>query len=188
MSVTSTPRLQLVKAVVGSGEAVAAGQSLWDNFDKIDTLAANPAKVSAAPVKRNTADAVTSATDSMFDTWTGVLKTGHWYEVNYSFRYNTTLAPNTSPNPTVSLRLKAGGTVLVGDPAVVQGTPDNVGGGTNRAMLMGGTFDVPVDGSYTLGASVNSGGAGNTINIIASGGTDNTGNKRCFWIKDMGEK
>lgn len=188
MSTVNTPRLQLVKAVPGSGEPVTSGQSLWDNMDKIDALAANPAKVAAAPVKRNTADAVTSGTDLLFETWTGVLKTGHWYEANFSFRFNTSLAPNTTPNSTLAIRLKAGGTVAVGDPAIVSGSPDNVGGGVSRSTYFGGTFDVPSDGTYTLGVSANSGGAGNTLNIIAAGGIDNTGNKRCFWIKDLGEK
>lgn len=187
MATTSTARLQLLRVTPNTGEKVLVQLDLNDNWDKIDLLGARPDKLPAAPVKRNTADAVTSATDSIFDTWTGILKTNHWYEVTSEFRMNTTVAVGTNPNGVASIRLKAGATVANTDTQVVRrGIVNSTT--SSYGVRLGHVFDVPADGTYTLGLSVNSGGAGNTVNILASGGTDNTGMDRCFWVKDLGEK
>lgn len=184
MAPTLTSRLQLSKP--DPDDFVNVLTDLDGNYDKIDLLAKRPDQVPAAPVKRNTADAVSSGTDLLFETWTGTLKTNHWYEVNFACQYNTSLAINTTPNGLVSVRMKAGGSVTVSDPQIAKGTPPNISNSSPRFHI-GHTFDVPSDGAYTLGVTANSGGA-NTLNILASGGTDNTGNTRCFWVKDLGEK
>lgn len=184
MAPTLTSRLQLSKP--DPNDFVNVLTDLDGNYDKIDLLAKRPDQVPAAPVKRNTADAVTSGTDLLFETWTGTLKTNHWYEVQFQCQYNTSLAVNTTPNGTISIRLKAGGSVLVSDPQVAKGTAPNQNN-TSPRWSMSHVFDVPSDGAYTLGVTANSGGA-NTLNIVAAGGTDNTGNTRCFWVKDLGEK
>jgi hypothetical protein len=184
MAPTLTTRLQLSKP--DPNDFVQVLVDLDGNYDKIDLLAKRPDQVPAAPVKRNTADAVSSGTDLLFESWTGTLKTNHWYEVQFQCQYNTSLAVNTTPNGTISIRLKAGGSVLVSDPQIAKGTAPNQSN-TSPRWSMSHVFDVPSDGAYTLGVTANSGGA-NTLNIVASGGTDNTGNTRCFWVKDLGEK
>lgn len=185
MAPTLTSRLQLSKP--DPNDFVNVLTDLDGNYDKIDLLAKRPDQVPAAPVKRNNADNVTSSSDSLFETWTGPLKANHWYEVQWSGQYNTSLAVNTTPNGIVNIRLKAGGSVTTSDPIIAKGTPPNINNSSPR-FHMGHVFDVPTDGSYTLGVSCNSGGGTNTLNILASGGTDNTGNARCFWVKDLGEK
>jgi hypothetical protein len=185
MAPTLTSRIQLSKP--DPNDFVNVLVDLDGNYDKIDLLAKRPDQVPAAPVKRNNADAVTSGTDLLFETWTGTLKTNHWYEVQFSCQYNTSLAINTTPNGNINIRMKAGGSVTVSDTRIATGTPPNINNSSPR-FTIGHTFDVPSDGAYTLGVTANSGGGTNTLNIIASGGTDNTGISRVFWVKDLGEK
>jgi len=181
---TSTARLTLYKP--DPNDNVDVNQDINANYDKIDLLGRKPEPISNPFIKRNTADNAPSGTNVMFETMTLVLKANHWYQVFWSGQYNTTLAINTTPNGTGNIHLKAGGSVAVGDPQIATGAMPNISN-TSPRFTVGETFDVPADGSYTLGFSANSGGA-NTINILASGGTDNTGNKRCFWVIDLGEK
>ena len=182
---TSTPRLQLYKP--DGNDFVDEDQDINDNYDKIDQLGKNAVGLVAAPVKRNTADAVTSGTSTMFETITGVFKAGRWYRVSMDFRWNTSLGAGTTPNAAQAIRLKAGGTVAVGDPPICSSTTANQNA-TSPRVHMETTFDVPSDGTYTVGFSANSGGGTNTFNILASGGTDNTGDNRCFYVEDKGEK
>lgn len=184
MAPTLTSRLQLSKP--DPDDFVNVLTDLDGNYDKLDNLAKRSDQLPAAPVKRNSADAATSGTDVLFETITATLKANRWYEVTFSFQYNTTLAVNTTPNGTVNIRLKAGGSVLISDPVIAKGTPPNQSN-TSPRFTFNHVFDVPSDGPYTVGVTANSGGA-NTLTIVASGGTDNTGNARCFWIKDLGEK
>jgi hypothetical protein len=184
MVATSTPRLQLAKP--DPNDFVNVLTDLDANYDKVDLLGKNPAPITTPFIKRNTADAASSGTNVMFETLTVVLKANHWYDTIESCKYNTTLAINSTPNGTGNIHLKAGGSVAVGDPQIASGAMPNINN-TSPRFTIGTTFDVPADGTYTLGFSANSGGA-NTINIIASGGTDNTGNQRCFWVRDLGEK
>jgi hypothetical protein len=181
---TLTSRLQLSKP--DPNDFVNVLTDLDGNYDKIDLLGKRPDQVPSAPVKRNNADAVTNGTDLLFETWTGTLKTNHWYEVVFQCTYNTSGAINSTPNGLVSIRFKAGGSVAVGDTQLAKGTPPNINN-TSPRWGISHVFDVPADGPYTLGITANSGGA-NTLNILASGGTDNTGTTRCLWVKDMGEK
>lgn len=185
MAPTLTSRLQLSKP--DPNDFVNVLIDLDGNYDKIDLLAKRPDQVPAAPVKRNAGDNVTSGTDSIFETWTGPLKANHWYELNFVCTYNTSLAINTTPNSVISVRMKAGGSVTNTDPQIAKGGTPNINNSSPRFQLTH-TFDVPTDGSYTLGVSANSGGGTNTLNIVAAGGTDNTGNARALWVKDMGEK
>lgn len=181
---TSTARLQLYKP--NPADNVDVNQDLNANYDKVDLLGKKAEPITNPFIKRNTADAVSSGTDLMFETLTVTLKANHWYEAHIHFKYNTTNAINTTPNGGYDIRLKSGGSVAVGDPSIVNGGLPNINN-TSPNHHAGGTFDVPTDGTYTLGFSANSGGA-NTVNILASGGSDNTGNKRCLWVKDLGEK
>lgn len=181
---TSTARLTLYKP--DPADNVDVNQDLNANADKVDLLGKNALPITNPFIKRNTADAVASGTDLMFETLTVVLKTNRWYEAGIHFRYNTANAVNTTPNGGFDIHLKAGGSVAVGDPSIVNGGLANISN-TSPTHHAAGTFDVPADGTYTLGLSANSGGA-NTVNILASGGADNTGNKRCLWVKDLGEK
>lgn len=187
MATTSTSRLQLLKPTPGTGQLVSVGTDLNDNWDKVDVLGKNPTGLVFAPVKRNTADAVTSGTNSMFETGTGFFKAGHWYRVCWGFRYNTTLGSGGAPNSTGNIHLKAGGTVAVGDPIIADSNMWSQNN-TNPRVTIDHIFDVPTDGTYTLGCSANSGGGGNTLNILASGGTDNTGKARILYVEDKGEK
>lgn len=184
MAPTLTSRLQLSKP--DPDDFVNVLVDLDGNYDKIDLLAKRPDQIPSAPVKRNTADAATSGTDQLFETWTGNLKTNHWYEMIFSFQYNTSLGINTTPNGSINIRFKSGGSVGTGDTILAKGNLPNINNTSPRYTFMH-TFDVPSDGAYTFGVCANSGGA-NTLNILASGGTDNTGTARSFWIKDMGEK
>lgn len=181
---TSTARLTLYKP--NPADNVDVDQDLNANMDKIDLLGKKAEPITNPFIKRNTADNVGSGTDIMFETLTVTLKANHWYQVIFSAQYNTSSAINTTPNGSGSIRLKAGGSVAIGDPAIGVGAMPNINN-TSPKWTCGTTFDVPSDGSYTLGFSANSGGA-NTLNILASGGVDNTGNKRCFWVVDLGEK
>lgn len=180
---TSTPRLQLYKP--DDGDNVNVDTDLNANMDKVDLLGKNPVGV-VGLIRRNTADAVTSATNSMFETLTVNLKAGRWYRVLWAFRYNNS-ASAPPPSSTVQVHLKAGGTVAVGDPIICTGnvTTQNA---TNPRMTLDTLFDVPTDGSYTLGCSGNSGTGALTLNILASGGTDNTGVSRILYVQDGGEK
>ena len=182
---TSTARLTLYKP--NPADDVDVNQDINANYDKIDLLGKKAEPITNPFIKRNTADAVTSGTDLLFETLTVALKVNHWYEVTWSGQYNTSVIVTNSPNGLMNLRLKAGGTVVVVDPVIATGTPMN-NQATSPRFTIGTVFDVPADGSYTLGMSANSGSGANTLNILASGGTDNTGNKRCFWVKDLGEK
>lgn len=181
---TSTARLQLYKP--NPADNVDVNQDLNANADKIDLLGKKPEPVTNPFIKRNTSDGVTSGTDTMFETLTVLLKANHWYETWFHGSANTTLAAGT-PNGAFSIRLKAGGSVAVADPAIANCGFFNVST-TSPFVTFGSPFDVPTDGTYTLGLSANSGGAGNTLNINSSGGADNTGNRRCLWVKDLGEK
>jgi len=187
MATTSTARLQLVKPTPGTGENVSVGSHLNDNWDKVDVLGKNSVGLVFAPVKRNTADAVTSGTNSMFETGTGVFKSGRWYRVVWALRWNTSLGAGTTPNPTFNIHLKAGGTVAVGDPIICDSNANNQNA-TNPRLQLETIFDVPTDATYTLGCSANSGGGTNTLNILASGGTDSTGKARILYVEDKGEK
>lgn len=182
---TNTARLQLYKP--DGTEKVLRQLDLNDNWDKLDLLGKRPEPITNPFVKRNTTDAVTSGTDSLFETLTVILKTNHWYEVRSEFRASTSVGIASSPTSTANIRFKAGGTVAIADQPVVRGQPFNCATMNPRHSL-GGVFDVPADGTYTLGLTVNSGGAGNTITILPSNGTDNNGYERCFWVKDLGEK
>jgi hypothetical protein len=184
MVATSTPRLQLAKP--DPNDFVNVLTDLDANYDKVDLLGKNPAPITTPFIKRNTADAASSGTNVMFETLTVTLKANHWYDVIESCQYNTTLAINTTPNGTGNIHLKAGASVAIGDPQIATGAMPNISN-TSPKWTCGTTFDVPSDGTYTLGFSANAGGA-NTINILASGGADNTGNKRCLWVRDLGEK
>jgi len=182
---TSTTRLQLYKP--NAADNVNVDTDINANMDKLDLLGKNVVGLISAHVKRNTADAVTSGTNSMFETLTGVFKAGRWYRVVWAFRYNTSLGAGTTPNGTCNIHLKSGGSVAVGDPAVGDTNVLNQNG-TNPRIHIETVFDVPADGTYTLGCSANSGGGTNTLNIIASGGTDNTGKARILYVQDAGEK
>jgi len=182
---TSTARLGLYKP--DPNDDVDVSQDLNANLDKLDLLGKKPEPISNPFIKRNTADAVTSGTDLLFESLTLTLKTNHWYEAMFQCQFNTSLAVNTTPNGLISIRFKAGGSVGIADQQIAKGTPPNQSNCSPRFSL-GETFDVPADGSYTFGVTANSGGAGNTLNILAAGGTDNTGNARCLWVKDLGEK
>lgn len=181
---TSTARLTLYKP--NPADNVDVNQDLNANMDKIDLLGKKAEPITNPFIKRNSADNSASGTNVMFETLTVTLKVNHWYAVFISCKYNTSLAINTTPNGTGNIHLKAGGSVVIGDPQIATGAMPNISN-TSPRFTMGETFDVPADGSYTLGFSANSGGA-NTINILASGGADNTGNQRCFWVQDLGEK
>lgn len=187
MATTSTSRLQLLKPTPGTGENVSVAAHLNDNWDKVDLLGKNAIGLVAAPVKRNTTDAVTSGTNSMFETLTGVFKAGRWYRVVWGFRASTSLAGSTTPNSTANVHLKAGGTVAVADPVIADANVWNQNN-TNPRTTIDHIFDVPTDGTYTLGCSANSGGGTNTLTILASGGTDNTGKARILYVEDKGEK
>lgn len=185
MAGTSTTRLQLYKP--DDADNVNVDTDINANMDKIDVLGKNAVGLVGAPVKRNTADAVTSGTNSMFETFTGVFKAGRWYRVCWALRYNTTLGSGGAPNSTANVHLKLGGTVAVGDPIICDGNLWSQNN-TNPRKTLDTIFDVPSDGTYTLGCSANSGGGGNTLNILASGGTDNTGKARVLYVEDKGEK
>lgn len=182
---TNTARLTLYKP--DPNDNVNVAQDINANYDKLDLVGKKPEPISNPLIKRNTADAVTSGTDLLFETLTVVLKTNHWYEAMLQCQFNTSLAVNTTPNGLISIRLKAGGSVAISDPQIAKGTPPNQSNCSPRFSL-GEPFDVPADGTYTLGVTANSGGGTNTLNILAAGGTDNTGNARCLWVKDLGEK
>lgn len=184
MAPTFTTRLQLSKP--DPNDFVAVLVDLDANYDKVDLLGKNPSPITTPFIKRNTSDGVTSGTDSLFETLTVALKANRWYEAWFHGSANTTLAAGT-PNGAFSIRLKAGGTVVVGDPAIANCGFFNVST-TSPFVTFGSPFDVPSDGPYTLGLTANSGGAGNTLNINSSGGADNTGNRRCLWVRDLGEK
>ncbi len=188
MATTSTPRLQLLKPTPGSGEPVNVGLDLNDNWDKLDLLDKRGGQLMFEPVKRNTADAILNATNVLMEQGSGSFRAGRWYKVVWAFNYNTTGAVGTSPNGQTDIRLKAGGSVLISDPAVVSSGIPNINTTSPRYHLEG-IFDVPIDGAYTLGCTANSGGA-NTLNILASGATSpgNTANKRLFYVEDKGEK
>lgn len=181
---TSTARLTLYKP--DPNDNVNVSTDLNANMDKVDLLGKKPEPITNPFIKRNTADAIPSGSEVLCETLTVALKANHWYEAMFQSQYNTSLAVNTTPNGVVSVRLKAGGSVTTTDPQIAIGTPPNQSNCSPR-FSCGETFDVPADGSYTLGVTANSGGA-NTLNLVASGGADNTGNKRCLWVKDLGEK
>lgn len=184
MAPTLTSRLQLSKP--DPNDFVNVLVDLDGNYDKIDLLDKKPSPITQPFIKRNTADAVSSATDSVFETLTVDLKTNHWYEVRSEFRMNTSVAVGVNPNGVASIRFKAGVSVANTDTQLARrGVSNNTT--TSYGVSIGQVFDVPASGSYTFGLSVNSGGA-NTLNILASGGADNTGIDRCFWVRDMGEK
>lgn len=185
MVATSTTRLQLAKP--DPNDFVNVLTDLDANYDKIDLLGRNAAPITTPFIKRNTADSVSNSADSLFETLTVSLKANHWYELQWSGQYNTALAINTVPNSLINLRFKAGGSVTASDTVLAKGTPPNINNSSPRFNI-GTTFDVPSDGTYTFGMSANSGTSGNTLNILASGGPDNTGVSRCFWVKDLGEK
>jgi hypothetical protein len=182
---TNTARLTLYKP--NPADTVDVNQDLNANMDKLDLLGKKAEPITNPFIKRNNADAVTSGTDLLFETLTVILKTNHWYEVQWSGQYNTSLAINTTPNSVMFIRIKAGGSVTTSDTQICKGTPPNINNSSPR-FHMGTTFDVSADGTYTFGITANSGGGTNTLNLLASGGTDNTGISRCFWVKDLGEK
>lgn len=181
---TSTARLGLYKP--NAADDVDVDQDLNANYDKLDLIGKKSEPITNPMVKRNAADSATSATEVLWETLTVALKTNHWYEVAWDFRYNTTVAVGVNPNGVVSIRFKAGGSVATTDPQIARkGVSNNTT--TSAGKHVATVFDVPADGSYTIGCSGNSGGV-NTLNILASGGTDNTGIDRCLWVKDLGEK
>lgn len=187
MATTSTARLQLLKPTPGTGEKVLVQADLNDNWDKIDLLGKKASPITLPFIKRNTLDTINSATQSVLETLTVVLKTNHWYDIISSFRSNSTVAINTAPTGSAEIKYKLGASVAITDPPVARASILNCTTANPRTTF-GNTFDVPADGTYTFGLCVDSGGAGNTLNISASGGPDNTGFDRGFWIKDLGEK
>lgn len=186
MATTSTARLQLLKPTPGTGEKVLVQLDLNDNWDKIDAAFIGPSKLPSAPVRRNSADAVTSATDSLFETWTGVLKANQNYVAKWASQCNTSLGSGTTPNPAISLRLVAGATGSNADPIIATGGFTNQNSHSPRAIL-DSPFTVPADGTYTVSFTANSGGGTNTLNILASGGVGNAGNKRYLMVTPHGE-
>ena len=182
---TSTARLTLYKP--DPADNVNVSTDLNANLDKVDLLGKKPEPITNPFIKRNTADSVTSGTDLLFETLTVALKANHWYEIQWSGQYNTSVIITNSPNGLMNLRFKAGGSVTISDTALATGTPMN-NQATSPRFTLGTVFDVPADGSYTFGMSANSGSGANTLNILASGGPDNTGIRRCMWVKDLGEK
>lgn len=187
MVTTSTARLQLLKPTPGTGEPVLVQADLNDNWDKIDNAAVGPGKLPTVAVKRNTLDAVNSASQLVLETLTAVLKASHWYEINSYFRANSSVAIGSSPNGTVEIKYKAGGTVANSDPPLARSNIHNCNTASPSTRISM-VFDVPTDGTYTFGVCVDSGTTGNTVNILASGGAGNLGFDRCFWVKDLGEK
>lgn len=188
MATTSTPRLQLLKTTPGTGELVNVALDLNDNWDKLDLLDKRGGQLLFEPVKRNTADAIPNATNVLMEVGTAVFRANRWYRVVWTFGYNTTLAVGTSPNGAVDIRLKAGGTVAITDQSIASSGIGNINTTSPRFQLEG-IFDVPTDGTYTLGCTANSGGA-NTLNIVASGAASpgNTAKSRLFYVEDKGEK
>jgi len=188
MATTSTARLQLLKATPGTGELVLVQPFLNDNWDKVDALGKKPEPISNPFIKRNTADAVSSGTQTVFENLTVVLKAGRWYEVAAAFRYNTTVAVGVNPTGSAVIRIKAGGGPVVNtDTAVAISSIPNCNTASPKWSVFSGPIDVTVDGTYTFGLSLDAGGV-NTLNILASGGTGNSGTDRCLWVKDLGEK
>ncbi len=186
MATTSTARLQLLKPTPGTGELVNVQADLNDNWDKIDNAFVGPSKLPAAPVRRNLADAVTSGTDSIFDTWTGVLKANQNYIAKWAGECHTSLGSGTTPNPALSLRLIAGASGASTDPQIATSGFTNQNSHSPRAYLET-PFTVPADGTYTVSFTANSGGGTNTLNILASGGVGNAGNKRFLMVVPAGE-
>lgn len=184
MAPTLTSRLQLSKP--DPNDFVQVLVDLDANFDKIDLLGKKASPIANPFIKRNTADASNSGTNVMFDTLSLPFSANHWYDVIMMLQYNTSTATAGTPNGTGNLHLKAGGSVVIGDPIISTGNIAT-NNQTNPKWSTGTVFDVPTDGTYTIGFSCNAGGAV-TLNILASGGTDNTGNKRCLWVRDLGEK
>jgi hypothetical protein len=182
---TNTARLTLYKP--DPNDNVDVNQDINANYDKVDLLGKKAEPITNPFVKRNTSDVINSATQSVLETLTVVLKTNHWYEIIAGFRYSTSVVVGNNPMASSELKFKLGGSVAITDPPLARATMINCATGPIR-QTYGTTFDVPADGTYTFGNCVDSGGAGNTITILASGGTDNTGFDRCMWIKDLGEK
>lgn len=186
MAITSTARLQLVKPTPGTGEDVSVQEHLNDNWDKVDNAFVGPSKLPAAPVRRNTADSVTSATDSLFETWTGVLKANQNYKAEWAAQVNTTQAIGNLPNCSASLRLAAGASGSISDAQIAfANIPNN--NATSPRYKLDTPFTVPADGTYTVSFTANSGGGTNTLNILASGGAGNLGNKRYLMVSPLGE-
>jgi hypothetical protein len=185
MATTSTARLQLLKVTPGTGEKVLVQLDLNDNWDKIDAAFVGPGKLPAAPTRRNTADSVTSGTDSLWETWTGVLKANQNYMAEWAAQCNTTATPAT-PNCTLSLRLIAGGSAAITDPQIAIANFLNTAA-TSLRVKIDTPFTVPTDGTYTVSFTANSGGGTNTFNVLASGGAGNAGNKRYLMVRPMGE-
>lgn len=183
---TNTARLQLYKPTPGAGENILLQLDLNDNWDKIDAAFVGPGKIPSAPTRRNSADAVTSGTDLLFDTWTGVLKANQNYVAEWAGQCNTSLAIATTPNCTINMHLIAGGSAAVGDPTI--GTTGFMNNNqTSPRVKIDTPFTVPTDGTYTVSISANSGGGTNTLNILASGGAGNAGNKRYLMVRPAGE-
>lgn len=182
---TSTSRLTLYKP--DPNDNVNVSTDLNANMDKIDLLGRKAEPITNPFVKRNNPDNTTnSVADILLETLTVALKTNHWYELIWSGQYNTSGAVGSTPNGTCRVRFKAGGSVGTADTILVEGNLASNNQTSQRANLIT-TFDVPADGSYTFGFCYQSGNP-STLNILASGGTDNTGIHRCMFIKDLGEK
>lgn len=186
MATTSTPRLQLLKPTPGTGEKVLVQLDLNDNWDKIDAAFVGPSKLPAAPARRNIADSVTSGTDSLFDVWTGVLKANQNYMAEWAAQCNSALAIGNLPNCTINMRLVAGGAASITDPIIAISNFAN-NNQTSPRVKVDTPFTVPVDGTYTVSITANSGTNANTFNILASGGAGNLGNKRYLMVRPMGE-
>lgn len=186
MATTSTPRLQLLKPTPGTGEKILVQLDINDNWDKIDAAFVGPGKLPAAPARRNVPDSVTSGTDSIFDTWTGVLKANQNYMAEWAAQVNTLLGVGVTPNCSVNMRLIAGGTGSITDPIIATGNIANNNQTSPRAKI-DTPFTVPVDGTYTVSITANSGTGANTLNILASGGAGNAGNKRYLMVSPKGE-
>ncbi|OXM69649.1 hypothetical protein [Amycolatopsis vastitatis] len=143
-------------------------------------------------VKRNVQDTNTTQADSLFETLTITgMRATRYYKAVWVFNTNASGAVNP-PNGTASIRLSAvGAAVTINDPAIrTQGIINQVY--TNPGIVVETIFTVPVDGTYQLGCSANSGAAsgGTTLTILASGAANeaNAANKRAFWVEDMGIK
>lgn len=185
MAPTLTSRLQLSKP--DPNDFVNVLTDLDGNYDKIDLLDKKPSPITQPFVKRNQIDTINSGTQSVLETLSIALKTNHWYELTASFRYNTSVAVGGSPTPTGEIKYKVGGTVATSDPPLCRTNMTNCNTASPR-LTISTIFDVPTSATYTLGLCVDSGSGANTITMLASGGTDNTGFDRCLWVKDLGEK